>query len=615
MLILASWLMLIFLMGTTRIVWAQYDAAPESYFLAHQNEVTELKFDEDSTTLLQGKWQFYPRQFIEQPDPELESKVVELPASFKSLTGTNATYGTFISHFKIPKQFIGQRLAIQIPSQYGAYSIYLNGDILLRLGEISKTSTGQVTEKAPKIASFVPQNEYFTLSIQVSNYTNLHGGLEKPLKIGPSATINRQFMLQMMSIAAVCGAVLGVGLFTILFSLFRGSVERNSRSVFIFGLFIIFLALHNLFSAPHPYAIVSKISWLWGARLEYLFTFLAILFFLSYMYLFKPRYIRRSIYYVGAGLLIFNIAVTLFSTPEVFERLALYSVIYGLVILGNFIYGFYVTLSQGDEYSSTNLFAIIFLCVTFLNDYLVLLNVIESVHLSFISTSLYALIIMFQQSRNYAHQTYYTERLNNKLMVLNSSLDQKVRERTAQLHELNTKLQYQINVDALTGAYNRRALNEEIQRLFNQTIQHPEQTLSFAMIDVDYFKKYNDYYGHLKGDEVLQRLVQVIQQVLPKQGYLARYGGEEFAILLHDMPIAEAREILEIVLLAVRAEQLAHDNRGDDKDYVTVSIGVAYMDAHHPYADIHTLMKTADLHLYEAKLAGRDQIKSKAVAA
>lgn len=493
MLILASWLMLIFLSGATQIVWAQYDAAPESYFLAHQDEVTELKFNEDSTTSLQGKWLFYPRQFIEQPDPELESQVVELPASFKSFTGTNATYGTFISHFKIPQKFIGHRLALQIPSQYGAYSIYLNGDILLRLGEISKTPAGQVTEKAPKIASFVPQSEYFTLSIQVSNYTHLHGGLEKPLKIGPSTTINRQFMLHMLSIALVCGTVLGVGLFTILFSMFRGSVERNSRSIFIFGLFIIFLALHNLFSPPHPYAIVSKISWLWGARLEYLFTFLAILFFLSYMHLFKSRYIQRSVYYVAAGLLIFNIAVTLFSTPEVFERLALYSAIYGLVILGNFIYGFYVTLSQGDEYSSTNLFAIIFLCLTFLNDYLVLLNVIESVHLSFISTSLYALIIMFQQSRNYAHQTYYTERLNNKLMALNSSLDQKVRERTEQLHELNTKLQYQIKVDALTGAYNRRALNEEIQHLFNETIQHPEQTLSFAMIDVDYFKKYNDF--------------------------------------------------------------------------------------------------------------------------
>ncbi|ATO19774.1 histidine kinase [Acinetobacter sp. LoGeW2-3] len=615
MLLLASWLMLIVLSGIAPMVWAQYDAAPESYFLTHQGEVTELRFDQDSTTSLQGKWQFYPRQFIERPDPELESQSVKLPASFKTLTGTNATYGTFISHFKIPKEFIGHRLALHIPSQYGAYSIYLNGDILLHLGEISKTPEGQVTERLPKITSFVPQNEYFTLSIQVSNYTHLHGGLEKPLKIGPSSTISRQFMLQMMSIAAVCGTVLGVGLFTILFSMFRGSVERNSRSVFIFGLFIIFLALHNLFSAPHPYAIVTKISWLWGARLEYLFTFLAILFFLSYMHLFKPRYIHRSIYFVGAGLLIFNMAVTLFSTPEVFEPLALYCTAYGLVIIGNFIYGFYVTLSQGEEYSRTNLFAVIFLCLTFLNDYLVLLNVIESVHLSFISTSLYALIIMFQQSSNYAHHTYYTERLNYKLMALNSSLDQKVRERTEQLHELNAKLEYQSKVDALTGAYNRRALNEEIQRLFNQTIQHPEQTLTFAMIDVDYFKKYNDYYGHLKGDEVLQRLVQVIQYVLPEQGYLARYGGEEFAILLHDMPIAEAREIFELVLVAVRAEQLEHDNRDDEKDYVTVSIGVAYMDVHHPYPDIHILMKTADQHLYEAKLAGRDQMKSRAVAA
>ena len=107
----------------------------------------------------------------------------------------------------------------------------------------------------------------------------------------------------------------------------------------------------------------------------------------------------------------------MFSTPEVFERLALYSVIYGLVILGNFIYGFYVTLSQEMNIRSLTCLPSSF-CVTFLNDYLVLLNVIESVHLSFISTSLYVLIIMFQQSRNYAHQTYYTERLNNKLQLM-----------------------------------------------------------------------------------------------------------------------------------------------------------------------------------------------------
>lgn len=63
-------------------------------------------------------------------------------------------------------------------------------------------------------------------------------------------------------------------------------------------------------------------------------------------------------------------------------------------------------------------------------------------------------------------KTYYTERLNNKLMILNSSLDQKVKARTEQLRELNAKLEHQVNIDALTGAFNRRALNDQIQQQF-----------------------------------------------------------------------------------------------------------------------------------------------------
>lgn len=486
---------------------------------------------------------------------------------------------------------------------------------MLRLGEISQTPAQQVTEKAPKIASFVPKSEYFSLSIQVSNYTHLHGGLEKPLRIGLSSTINRQFMAQMMSIAMVCGAVLGLGLFTIMFSIFRGAAQRNSRSIFIFGIFIIFLALHNLFSAPYPYTIFTDIGWLLGSRLEYLFTFLAVFFFITYMHLFNPRYLKHAIYYVGIGLLMLNIAVTLLSAPEVFQRLAIYSSIYGLVVGGNFIYGFYQTLSQRFAYSRLTLCAVFFLCVTVLNDYLLLLNVIESIHLSFISTSLYALLIMFQQSRHYAHQTCHTEQLNNELLGLNSSLDQKVRERTEQLHQLNSKLEQQVNIDALTEAFNRRALNHEIQRRFDLLVHEPQHRLAFAMIDVDYFKNYNDYYGHLKGDEILRQLVATIQAVLPENGYLARYGGEEFAILLSGLSSEAVDEILEQVLYAVRDQQLEHLNRADLKKYVTVSIGVAYRDATHYFSDIHALMKTADQYLYDAKIAGRDQLKSMHIAA
>ena len=574
-----------------------------------QHDIAEINFTENTSTSLDTDWLFYQGQFITAPSPVVRPQVCQLPVSFKNLTGSNMGYGTFIGHFKIPKEFIGRRIAIHIPAQYGAYRVYMNGDFILRLGKVSTTAAGQVTKRAPQIGYFVPESQYFTLSIQVSNYSTLHGGLERPLRIGTASTINRQYQQIMMSISMVSGMVLGIGCFTILFSVFRGSKERNSRSIFTFGLFIVFLALHNLFNAPYAYSVFTSIDWLWGMRLQYLFTFLAILFFLSYMYLFNQRYLHRYVYYIAVAFLLFNCMVTLFTQPEIFERVALYSAIFCWVIGGNFIYGFYQTLRQKLPYSRLTLYAVVFLCLTFLNDYLLLINVIETTNLLFISTSLYALLTMFQQSRNYAHHTYQTEQLNIRLKELNSSLDQKVKERTRQLYELNTRLEDQMNIDALTGAFNRRALNEKIQKHFSHLHQDSQQSLIFSMLDVDYFKNYNDYYGHLKGDEILQSLVKVIQKELPESAYLARYGGEEFAILLKNVTIQVASAYLENVLRKVREQQFEHLNRGDHKTYVTVSIGVAWMDDQQRYTDIHELMKAADVQLYAAKQAGRDQLK------
>lgn len=571
--------------------------------------ISEIHFTEDQSSLLSTRWLFYPGQFITQPSMVLLAESVDLPASFKTLTGSNRGYGTFIGNFKIPAEFIGRRIAIYIPAQYGAYKVYINGKFIVRIGEISKTSEAQVTERSPRIGYFVPESEYFTMSIQVSNYTRLHGGLEQPLRIGTAITINRQYQQLMMSISMVCGMVLGVGCFTILFSVFRGSEQRNSKSIFIFGVFIIFLALHNLFSAPYAYSIVTKISWLWGTRLEYLFTFLAILFFLSYMYLFNRRYLHPLIYFMAAVWLVLNCVVTLFTWPETFQRLALYSMVFGLVVVANFIYGFYQTVRRQEPYSRLTFYAVIFLCLTFLHDYLLLMNVIQSTNLSFISTSLYAVLIMFQQSQHYAHQTYATEQLNINLTELNSSLDQKVKARTRQLHELNAQLERQAKTDALTGAFNRRALNEEIRQQFLLNQRHSDYPLIFVMLDVDYFKNYNDYYGHLKGDEILRNLVSLIQAVLPESAYLARYGGEEFAILLTKMPVQVAAQYLEQLLERIRQQQFEHLNRPDGKAYVTVSMGVAWMHRQQAYPDIHALMKAADVQLYAAKQAGRDQVK------
>ncbi|OAL78661.1 histidine kinase [Acinetobacter sp. SFB] len=589
--------------------WAQYDAASESYYL-QQKMLNQVEFTENSTSPLKGSWQYYPQQLIVKPSAVLKSETVNLPISFKALTGTNKNYGTFIGHFKLPKEYVGRRIAIFIPNQFGAYRMYLNGDFLLRVGEVGKDKISHQTENAPRIAFFVVQKEYFTLSIQASNFNPLHGGLENPMRIGLGKTITRQFQQLMMSIGLVCGAVLGLSLFTLMFSIFQRKINRSSIRVFIFGIFIFFLALHNLFSAPYAYTTFTNLSWIWGVRLEYLFTYFTIASFLTYMYLLNWRYLHPIVYFVAMSIFVVDIIITLFTEPEVFEYLAFYSFSFSLVIICNFAYGFYLNLKHKQQYSSINLWAVILLCVTLVHDFLLSLNLIESFNLTFISTSFYALLIMFQQSKNYAKHTHHVEQLNNNLLELNSSLDQKVQERTLQLNQLNQQLELQIQIDALTGAFNRRALNAEIQRLFTLTKNHTNHTLAFAMLDVDFFKNYNDYYGHLKGDVILQDLVKIIQRALPPSAYVARYGGEEFAITLHNVPSEVVLNVLQQVLNAVRQARLEHLNRPDQKSYVTLSMGVSWMDQNHPYADIHELMKAADVQLYAAKNAGRDQYQA-----
>ena len=600
-------LILLFSVLTPQCVLAQYESAPKSYYL-HQQLLNSVQFTEDKTSILSGQWLFYPQQLIQEPSAVLTSNTVELPASFEDLMGNANTYGTFIGHFQIPKEFLGRSIAIWIPNQYGAYRVFLNGDPLVRVGTVGVDASHHETENAPRIAYFVPESEYFTLTIQASSFQSLQGGLKNPMKIGLSRTINQQYQRLMMSIAMISGAVLGVGLFTLMFSAFSLANGGKTKLMFIFGLFIVFLALHNLFSPPYAYTTFLNLSWSWGIRLEYLFSFLAILFFLSYMFLLSSRYLHRWVYSAAMLLLSFNIGVTLWAEPTIFQQFAFYSSFFFVLILANFAYGFYQTLRSGEHYSKINFWAVIILCGTFIHDFLLMLNLVNSIHLSFISTSVYALLIMFQQARNYAYHNLRIERLNQKLIHLNNSLDLKVQERTEQLSLLNEKLEIQIKTDALTGAYNRRALNEEIQRLYFETLQSKRHILVFAMLDVDYFKKYNDHYGHLKGDQILRNLVKVLQNTLPKNAFVARYGGEEFAILLHDIPHPAIAPLMQKVLQAVRDAAFEHVAREDYKQYVTLSMGVAWMTREQAYTHVDDFMKAADANLYQAKHAGRDQV-------
>jgi diguanylate cyclase (GGDEF)-like protein len=181
-----------------------------------------------------------------------------------------------------------------------------------------------------------------------------------------------------------------------------------------------------------------------------------------------------------------------------------------------------------------------------------------------------------------------------------------VRERTAELEAVNLRLEELSRRDALTGLANRRQFEEMKMHEFALAQAHGTP-LAVLMCDVDFFKLYNDSYGHAKGDECLKVVSGVLKNIFRRKGDLAaRYGGEEFAVLLPAVELDEALMTAE-KMRSMLAERKVPHAASSISEFVTVSIGVAVFD-HKTMEHFDQLLKQADDALYRAKEQGRDRV-------
>ncbi len=156
--------------------------------------------------------------------------------------------------------------------------------------------------------------------------------------------------------------------------------------------------------------------------------------------------------------------------------------------------------------------------------------------------------------------------------------------------------------DTLTGAYNRRGYDKRIRKLIKESEGMP---FVLAIIDIDFFKQYNDTYGHLKGDECLTTVVQVLKASFRRSAdIVARIGGEEFAVLLPNTTKDQARNLLAHAQSNLCKANIPH-RASTVSHYVTVSCGFAEFNFEESEEE---LFKRADKLLYEAKRMGRNQV-------
>ena len=198
--------------------------------------------------------------------------------------------------------------------------------------------------------------------------------------------------------------------------------------------------------------------------------------------------------------------------------------------------------------------------------------------------------------------TWEREAMARELGELTGSL----RDRNRQLKAARRQLTDLANIDELTGLGNRRLVNHVLRQEINRARRSGSQ-LSLILIDVDFFKLYNDTYGHPAGDEVLRRLGDILGRATSRAGEVAgRYGGEEFILILPGADADIARRTAERLAELVREEHIPHRSSGTS-DRVTISQGVLTVA---PDGDIDpiNLIDAADAALYQAKAEGRNRI-------
>ena len=201
--------------------------------------------------------------------------------------------------------------------------------------------------------------------------------------------------------------------------------------------------------------------------------------------------------------------------------------------------------------------------------------------------------------------------MNVTVEVIQNSEQLKVHleETTNKSEKLQQELeraQQEILLDPLTGLYNRKAFDKEITA-YIKAYKDDGKIFSFAMIDIDYFKNFNDQHGHLMGDQVLMFMGRLLSKELKGKDFVGRYGGEEFVILMEGASLDNACIVANKIRKSLADVQLKYVKTGQVLGKITISAGVAAMKDNDT---VESLVKRADNALYIAKQSGRNNVKS-----
>jgi len=338
--------------------------------------------------------------------------------------------------------------------------------------------------------------------------------------------------------------------------------------------------LFAIYAVLDPYTYPSYYQYLWSIRLSVIL-FLALFF----IYSFHKNYVNNMqkmafmhIIVVSAGL------ISMFLFPEENSYKYVFTASYVLIPSGVFV----LTALRFKNMLKAAFYLTLTIYIVVITQF----EILNTAYYIFLFTAITMVSIV---------GAYFTELYKRKFFLKDKYTDKLLEE----LEYVNNQLHNLSMTDELTQINNRRNFNKVIKREINRA-RRDKKYIAFMMVDIDYFKLYNDNYGHLEGDETLKKIAKSLETTFQRsQDFVFRLGGEEFGVLLSNSDKESCKTLALSMCQKIKALKIEHKGSHIDK-YLTISAGIIHTKVDEKI-DANYLMKKADDALYEAKEQGRNR--------
>ena len=561
-------------------------------------DLSGTNLEENWIVPLKGNWAFYWNRFADSGNirsfvPGSSESYIDVPRFWNAGEEPYPSFGNAVYALTIYSESSDGLLGLKMVNLNPNFTLYANGQRVYSCGDPNPYPQFSQPGNVSLVLPLVPRDGRIDLVIAISNWHTNKPGLFRLPTLGNYETVMEELMKEKILESLFIGGMLLLTLY-LLFSFIYNTEDK--RPLWL-SLVILSAALYT--SVKGPLVLMDLFPGSGGeARSKIIYLVLLCYPYFTYMqYSRQPNLkISRLIGRIDSSAVI-GLSLFLFLEPKsVFTRFELLFVVHALMISLYVVFVLVRDLVENRTLESL---------LSLIGDMLLLLAVVysmveNSVPIAFSGQAVYFFFFC-------SFQTLLQARFasKNRLMV------QVLSERNKTLRDQKDQYENQALMDHLTRVKNRRSLDSFLKKSWDMG-SFLEQGIGIIMVDIDYFKKYNDSLGHKEGDVCLVKVAEALSGSLKRnQDFIARYGGEEFIVIIQGVDsLLNLIAIGEHLRQAVEDLQIIHPD-SDCSPYVTISVGAEYqIPGRESDNGSDELIRRADTALYLAKNRGRNRVET-----